>query len=441
MRMKRAMHLAMALMCALILVIPTSAAVEPEILKNDDWRYRALSELAAHGILDIKDSPYYLTKIPINVDFAVASLERALVKLGIKDIDFSNAAALDLSLYATAVKNLNTRDAWLLNDLVKEFAQKLAQRGVVGKPIATSKNAVEAPAALPGTSAEPSQTQTEQQSTAVLSLSDVLKKINMPSAISQASLTKAPQQDAISEAASKIEPTPIKPANTDSTKTISLFDVLNVNASLFTDEQASQKTTSAGVGLKIGDDQGARLILDYRMIGGKDSYSNITDLTATTGVGVKYQINSIVPINKVEDSITIKAGYNIESGDLNRALDNGLDLQASASLSIYYKMLLGSNAFLAAGYQVEQVRNLIASGAMSTKSWMYDDSSPLAWIFRGSLSLNSDSGVKQLAGIDVGYNLFKDASIMVGYRLIDFSDFNKLDLRKNLTALGISIKF
>lgn len=442
MRMKRVICLAIALLLTLILVHPASAAVEPEILKNDDWRYRALSELAAHGILDIKDSPYYLTKIPINVDFAVASLERSLVKLGIKDIDFSNAATLDLSLYGTAVKNLNTRDAWLLNDLVKEFAQKLAQRGVVGKPAAIEESVAPAPAAtLPGATTEPSQPQPEQQSAAVLSLSDVLKKINMPSAVSQASLTKAPQQDAISEAASRIEPTPIGPASTDSTKTISLFEVLNVNASLFTDEQATEEKSSAGVGLKIGDDQGAGLVLDYRMIGGKDSYSNLTDLTAATGVGIKYQINSIVPLNKVEDSITIKAGYNIESGDLKNALDNGLDLQASASLSIYYKMLLGDSAFLAAGYQVEQVRNLIASGAMSTKSWMYDDSSPLAWIFRGSLSLNSDSGVKQLAGIDVGYKLFKDASIMVGYRLIDFSDFNKLDLRKNLTALGISIKF
>lgn len=441
--MKRAMYLALALLIGLILALPALASVEPEILKNDDWRYRALSELAAHGILDIKDSPYYLTKIPINVDFAVASLERALVKLGIKDIDFSNAAALDISLYGTAVNNLNTRDSWLLNDLVKEFAQKLSQRGVVGKPVPAAESVVEAPAAtLPGTTAtEPSQTQTEQQSGAVLSLSDVLKKINMPSALSQASLTKAPQQDAISEAASRIEPTPIEPASNDATKTISLFDVLNVNASLFTNEQASQEMSSAGVGLKIGDDQGAGLVLDYRMIGGKDSYSNLTDLTAATGVGIKYQINSIVPLNRVEDSITIKAGYNIESGDLSSAVDNGLDLQASASLSIYYKMLLGDSAFLAAGYQVEQVRNLIATGALSTKSWMYDDSSPLSWIFRGSLSLNSDSGVKQLAGIDVGYKLFKDASIMVGYRLIDFSDFNKLDLRKNLAALGISIKF
>ncbi len=441
--MKRAQYLALALLFALILALPASCAVEPEILKNDDWRYRALSELASHGILDIKDSPYYLTKIPINVDFAVASLERALVKLSIKDIDFSNAAALDLSLYGTAVSSLNTRDAWLLNDLVKEFALKLSQRGVVGKPAPAAESVVEAPAAaLPGTTAaEPTQPQAEQQSAAVLSLSDVLKKINMPSAVSQASLTKAPQQDAISEAASRIEPTPIEPASTDATKTISLFDVLNVNASLFTDEQASQQMSSAGVGLKIGDVQGAGLVLDYRMIGGKDNYSNITDLTAATGVGIKYQINSIVPLNQVEDSITIKAGYNIESGDLKGAIDNGLDLQASASLSIYYKMLLGDSAFLAAGYQVEQVRNLIASGALSMKSWMYDDSSPLSWIFRGSLSLNSDSGVKQLAGIDVGYKLFKDASIMVGYRLIDFSDFNKLDLRKNLTALGISIKF
>ena len=47
----------------------------------------------------------------------------------------------------------------------------------------------------------------------------------------------------------------------------------------------------------------------------------------------------------------------------------------------------------------------------------------------------------QALGDSIRYKLFKDASIMVGYRLIDFSDFNKLDLRKNLTALGISIKF
>ena len=94
-----------------------------------------------------------------------------------------------------------------------------------------------------------------------------------------------------------------------------------------------------------------------------------------------------------------------------------------------------------AGYQVEQVRNIIASDALSTKSWLYDDSSPLSWLFRGSLRLNSDVGVKQLAGIDLGYRIFNNASIMVGYRLIDFSDFDKIDLKKNLTALGISIKF
>ncbi len=426
----------------LLLALPIAAAAEPEVLKSDDWRYRALAELATHSVLDEKDAPYYLTKIPINLDFAVASVERALIKLGLKDIDFTNAASLDLSLYGTSVQKLVPRDSWLLNDLTKEFATQLATRGLVGKASPVQAQVGDTTAALPVSDVQASpEPPAAQQGPVVLSLTDVLKKINMPSALSQSSLTMKPQDNTIPQVATGMEPLQVGSINPDTSKVVSLFDVLNVNASLFADDSTVNGKSSAGIGLKLGDDQGGGLTLDYKMVGGKDEASNLTDLSAITGVGVKYQVNSIMPFKSVTDSITIQAGYNIESGDLKAAVDNGIELQASASLGIYYKLLLGNAAFLQAGYQVEQVRNLIASGALSTKSWMYDDSSPLGWIFRGSLSLNSDVGVKQLAGIDVGYNLFKDASIMIGYRLIDFSDFDKLDLKKNLTALGISIKF
>lgn len=434
-RLKRAL---LGALLVLIIAMPAAALTpEPEILKTDDWRYRALSELAANGTLDIKDSPYYLTKIPINVDFAVASVERALIKLGIKELDLSNAASIDIGIMSTN-KKLTAREAWLLNDLIKEFSVKLDQRGVIGKKVVS--------AAQQGTSSDysfliPATASTESDTgSSVLSLNDVLKKINMPSAISQASLTMAQQSQITSPITASIGSLQLETINPETSKVVSLFEVLNVSASVFADDQKQENKSSAGIGLTLGN-QGGGLTLDYKMTGSKDEDSNMKDLIATTGVGVKYQISSIVPLKSVDDSLTIKAGYNIESSDLKTAAMNGIELQASASLGIYYKLLLGDSAFVQAGYQVEQVRNIIASGAVSTKSWLYDDSSPLSWIFKGSLRLNSDIGVKQLAGIDLGYKFYKDASIMVGYRLIDFSDFDKIDLKENLTALGISIKF
>ncbi len=438
--LKRAYSLNTALMCSLLVLLFAlpGLASEPEILKSDDWRYRALAELAKNNVLDIKDSPYYLTKIPINKDFAAASIERALLKLGLTDLDLTNVAAIDIAIMGTTAQKITSRDAWLLNDLVKEFSVQLMARGVVGK-----RQSAEAPSGIDYSYLMPSggANVPVQTGTSVLSLTEVLEKINMPSAVSQASLTMPDKELLPGSIVPKMQPLQLDTINPEKSKQVSLFEVLNVSASLFADEKREQNKSSAGVGLLLGNSQGGGLTLDYRMTGSHGEDSAITDLTAKTGVGIKYRIDSIVPLRSVTDSLTIQAGYNIESGDLKTAADKGLELQSSASLGIFYKLLLGESAFMQAGYQVEQVRNIIASDALSTKSWLYDDSSPLSWLFRGSLRLNSDVGVKQLAGIDLGYRIFNNASIMVGYRLIDFSDFDKIDLKKNLTALGISIKF
>lgn len=431
-----------AIILALLFCAPyTARAAEPEIFKSDDWRYRALSELATAGILDSKDAPYYLTKIPINVDFAVACVERALIKLGLKDIDLTNVTSVDISIMGAANQKVGSREAWLLNDLVKDFAQKLIARGTVGKKQTDSSSQTNNLSLLIPKAGQDATETAAQSGSSVLSLNDVLKKINMPSPVSQASLTMSPAEAIDGEMPAGIEPLEIRTINPEKSKVVSLFEVLNVSASVFADQKADINKSSAGIGLVLGNSQGGGLTLDYRMTGNRTADSGISDLIASTGVGIKYQINSIVPLRSANDSLTVQAGYNIESGDLKSAAERGIELQASASLGIYYKLLLGNSAFVHAGYKVEQVRNLIASGVMSTKSWLYDDSSPLNWIFRGTLRLDSDIGIKQLAGIDLGYRLFGNTSIMVGYRLIDFSDFDKIDLQKNLTALGISIKF
>ncbi|HOS50140.1 MAG TPA: hypothetical protein PLI10_01800, partial [Bacillota bacterium] len=250
-RLKRAL---LGALLVLIIAMPAAALTpEPEILKTDDWRYRALSELAANGTLDIKDSPYYLTKIPINVDFAVASVERALIKLGIKELDLSNAASIDIGIMSTN-KKLTAREAWLLNDLIKEFSVKLDQRGVIGKKVVS--------AAQQGTSSDysfliPATASTESDTgSSVLSLNDVLKKINMPSAISQASLTMTQQSQITSPITASIGSLQLETINPETSKVVSLFEVLNVSASVFADDQKQENKSSAGIGLTLGNQGG-----------------------------------------------------------------------------------------------------------------------------------------------------------------------------------------
>jgi len=52
----------------------------------------------------------------------------------------------------------------------------------------------------------------------------------------------------------------------------------------------------------------------------------------------------------------------------------------------------------------------------------------------------SDAATRTVASIDFSYRLMGDASVMLGYQLIDFTDIEALD-PKNMATAEVTIKF
>ena len=48
---------------------------------------------------------------------------------------------------------------------------------------------------------------------------------------------------------------------------------------------------------------------------------------------------------------------------------------------------------------------------------------------------------RTITSIDFGYRLMGDTSLLLGYKLIDFSDIGALDFTKNLATAEVTIRF
>jgi hypothetical protein len=110
-------------------------------------------------------------------------------------------------------------------------------------------------------------------------------------------------------------------------------------------------------------------------------------------------------------------------------------------LAIDYRLLFGEAASLQAAYRYEHVRDLVASGAVWARDGLYE-TSLYGWPSEGSLKLveGSDAVTRTVASIDFSYRLMNDASVMLGYKLIDFTEINALD-PKNMATAEVTIRF
>jgi hypothetical protein len=230
----------------------------------------------------------------------------------------------------------------------------------------------------------------------------------------------------------------------DLSTTVRLADILKVSADFFTDDRSQEKATSTALGVVLGETDGAGLSVGHRVTDVGAGAASTGGLRETvTSVDVKYSLPDVV--GKAvsagsTDSITVRAGYELYGREQTLQASKS-SFQATASLVIDYKLLLGDAAFLQAGYRYERIRDLIASGAVWTKSEMYGDGGLSAWPGIEPLKLDGSDATRTITSIDFGYRLMGDTSLLLGYKLIDFSDIGALDFTKNLATAEVTIRF
>jgi hypothetical protein len=72
---------------------------------------------------------------------------------------------------------------------------------------------------------------------------------------------------------------------------------------------------------------------------------------------------------------------------------------------------------------------------------MYGDGGLSAWPGIEPLKLDGSDATRTVTSIDFGYRLMGDTSLLLGYKLIDFSDIGALDFTKNLATAEVTIRF
>jgi hypothetical protein len=230
----------------------------------------------------------------------------------------------------------------------------------------------------------------------------------------------------------------------DLSTTVRLADILKVSADFFTDDRSQEKATSTALGVVLGETEGAGLSVGHRVTDVGAGAANTGGLRETvTSVDLKYSLPDVVGkavSASSTDSITVRAGYELYGREQPLQASKS-SFQATASLVIDYKLLLGDAAFLQAGYRYERIRDLIASGAVWTKSEMYGDGGLSAWPVVEPLKLDGSDATRTITSIDFGYRLMGDTSLLLGYKLIDFSDIGNLDFTKNLATAEVTIRF
>lgn len=491
------------ILAAAVIVVSLSVCIQassPLVLPGD-WRYRAIAELAAGGLVDPEDAVVYASSTPIPVDRLATSVHRLAQRLqaqvrnanAISDgaragesqplllygVEQMGVAASSSSTWAEPV--LTGRQANLISDLMWEFG--LSSEGRAGRILGLSDlflteevglilNPLQAfahgqsgvqPLALRGDSiAEHRQAFAgPTQAAEFADLEALLRKtidsgddkpgkqvqIGVPSPIGTLSVELSSQaasrpQQPQSQQPKAEEPPPA--TGFDLSTSVQLSDVLNVSAQFFADDKSREKATSTSVGVSIGEKDGAGLTVGHRVT----DVGTPTDLAGRretyTSVDVKYSlpdVASAVGVPAASDSLTVRAGYELYGREPHLIGAEQNSFQATMSLGIDYKLLLGDSAFLQAGYRYERVRDLISSGAVWTKSGLYDEGGFSSWLGQESLKLQGSNATRTIASIDFGYRLMENSSVNVGYKLIDFADLGVLELNKNLATAGVSIKF
>ncbi len=483
---RRCCTLTLVVLCAVLVgALSPSARAAVSLIASDDWRYIALVELGRAGLLDERDAGVYCSGAPVSLGDLSLTVERTIRHLRSASVDgeisvsgsvASSPGPLRLTGPMPMSLTISARQANLIARLVEEFGPTFSDQSLAnlslgvpfrgsggGMVLSLSESAIPvskhqllsdigpyASALTAPASMRPPVTQPE-----LVRLQDLLTPSVNPGAESveprfQAGVpsplgtlavemsSQAARRPGKEDAGEEKQPT----RGFDLSTSVRLADILKVSADFFTDDESPQKATSTALGVVLGETEGAGLSVGHRVTDVGASTENTGSLRETvTSVDVKYSLPDLVGravSAGSTDSITVRAGYELYGREQPSTKSS---FQATASLVIDYKLLLGDAAFLQAGYRYERIRDLIASGAVWTKSEMYGDGGLSAWPGIEPLKLDGSDATRTITSIDFGYRLMGDTSLLLGYKLIDFSDIGALDFTKNLATAEVTIRF
>ena len=485
---RRCHMLTLVVLCAALIgaLSPFARAAAPPIA-SDDWRYIALVELARAGLLDERDAGVYSSGVPVSLGDLSLAVERTIRHLRSAsvggEISVSGSVASTpgpLRLTGPVPMNLtiSARQANLIARLVEEFGpafsdQSLANlslgvpfRGSEGGmvlslsesalPVSSHRllsdigpyaSALTAPVSIRAPESQPELVRLRELLTPPVKTSsenvEPRFQAGVPSPLGTLAVemsSQAARRPVKDDAGEENQPA----RGFDLSTSVRLADILKVSADFFTDDRSQEKATSTALGVVLGETDGAGLSVGHRVTDVGAGAASTGGLRETvTSVDVKYSLPDVV--GKAvsagsTDSITVRAGYELYGREQTLQASKS-SFQATASLVIDYKLLLGDAAFLQAGYRYERIRDLIASGAVWTKSEMYGDGGLSAWPGIEPLKLDGSDATRTITSIDFGYRLMGDTSLLLGYKLIDFSDIGALDFTKNLATAEVTIRF
>jgi len=477
----------MVLCAALVGALSPFARAAAPLIASDDWRYIALVELGRAGLLDERDARVYSSGMPVSLGDLSLAVERTIRHLrsasvggeiSVSGSGASSPGPLRLTGPVTVNLTISARQAGLIARLVEEFGptfsdQSLANlalgvpfRGLGGamvlslsesalpvsghrllSEIGPHTSALTAPVSIRTPVSQPELVRLQELLTPPVRPSsenvEPRFQAGVPSPLGTLAVemsSQAARRPAKDDAGEEKQPT----RGFDLSTSVRLADILKVSADFFTDDMSQEKATSTALGVVLGETDGAGLSVGHRVTDVGAGAANTGGLRETvTSVDVKYSLPDVV--GKAvsagsTDSITVRAGYELYGREQPLQASKS-SFQATASLVIDYTLLLGDAAFLQAGYRYERIRDLIASGAVWTKSEMYGDGGLSAWPAIESLKLDGSDATRTVTSIDFGYRLMGDTSLLLGYKLIDFSDIGTLDFTKNLATAEVTIRF
>lgn len=221
---------------------------------------------------------------------------------------------------------------------------------------------------------------------------------------------------------------------------IRLSDIMSVSAGYARTDSVgsgvSTSTASVGVSLGTGLDTGLSLGRVTGKVSDGGSQGDGSEVKTVTTLDLRYSL---------KDFGTLRASYEAVSsrGELDSALDA---LAASHMLGIGYDVSLGGSAFIQAGYTYQLIRDSAAADIFLSKAAAYDASS---WSFLDlpGLTLQVDElqpeATRTTASVGVGYSFTDSASLVIGYKLVDFviSQDQRDPLRTNLATAELTIRF
>lgn len=460
-----------------ILAFSAHTIASSPLVPSEDWRYRALAELGRGGLLYEDDAARYASGIPVTEKELSASVERTIYRLNQANGDSTSvvgatAGPLKLSGGPSDTLRLSARQICLVADLVAEFGSSFsdpsltrlpgslpldyedglaltlrhathgnaelhdilkltANTGSVGYPIRT----IEAVTTLDSLEAMLKQAVAHQEPQAQAKME---MGVNSPIGMLAIGLSSEAAQRSTVPARDYSEPATAQ--GFDLSTSVQLSDILRFTASFATDDKAVERPTSTAVGVSIGEQEGSGVSVGHRVTDLAGPAPNSLRETITS-VDVKYSLPDAGGKASGPDSLTVRAGYELYGREPITLDGEKNSLQATTSLAIDYRLLFGEAASLQAAYRDEHVRDLVASGAVWARDGLYE-TSLYGWPSEGSLKLveGSDAVTRTVASIDFSYRLMNDASVMLGYKLIDFTEINALD-PKNMATAEVTIRF